>query len=151
MSVDIAARKQYAELLRQFMSGRMTNDDFVSREPIESDDAAICAISEQAWFLYDDIRTHRLSGRWRITGDGRHAVARWILFLKTDLEYTWPPLLRGGPLFQYIFQCLITFGAAIGERRRTWECAGDRDVWPFAARSDYVRALQHETVFSRAA
>ncbi len=129
----------------------MSNDEFETREPLESLDSAICAVSERAWCLYDDLHTHRLTGRWKVAGDGRDTIARWILFLETDLEYTWPPTLLGRPLFQHPLRCIVTFGAAIGERQPAYQSAGDPKIWPFSTRDDYDRALKHPTIFSRAA
>ena len=89
--VDRSSRRQLAALLRQLAAGRMTNDEFERREPLESADPAIQAIcSDGAWFLYDDLHEHRLIGKYRLDGRLRSDVARWVLFLETDIEYQWP-------------------------------------------------------------
>jgi len=78
----------------------------------------------------------------------RSDVARWILFLQTDLEYHWP----AGPLDQ--FGCynwpmnLLTLGW--WERRkegqlRAWERHGDSSVWPFLTREEFAGACRAPT------
>ena len=84
--VDKQSRLKAANLVQDFKSGRITNDEFVAAFP-SSDDAAIMAIRSMLWFCYDDLREHRLTGKWALTDDGENLFNRCILFLKTDLEY----------------------------------------------------------------
>ena len=91
--VDQKARRKYAELVRQFISGRMTNDEYEDRyEAIQQNksDTAIGEIYHQLWFLYDDIQTHKMTGTHRLDREGRKTVAKTILFLQSDNEYQWP-------------------------------------------------------------
>ena len=127
----------------------MTNDEFMEREEFEIDDPAILAVSSQAWYLYDDSRTHRLTGRWRITDEERDTVSRWILFLHSEIPYAWPPPFFGITLLKYLFRYLVTFGAAARERQKVLDEAGDPEVWPFVSRADYEHALQHPKLLTR--
>jgi len=44
----------------------------------------------KAWQLYDDMFRHRADGPHALAKDDRRSVARWVLFLRTDIEYSWP-------------------------------------------------------------
>jgi len=88
--VDKDARRQAGELLRHFVAGQITNDQFEDRFPRRSDDAAVTEVASAAWFLYDDLRRHRLVGKDRLSSEARRQVVIWVLFLHTDLEYEWP-------------------------------------------------------------
>jgi len=91
--VDYEARREYAELLRQFISGRMTNAEYESRyEKIKphADDRAVAEVYHQVWFLYDDIQTQRMTGQHRLDRAGHREIAKTILFLQNGQEYVWP-------------------------------------------------------------
>ncbi len=90
-TVNVACRREFALVLRRFMAGRMTTDRYESeyfrlvRE--HGDDAAVQAVFDAAWYMYDDIFPHRMTGRHRLTKEARTRVARWILFLRTDAPF----------------------------------------------------------------
>src|SRR5260221_9704596 len=89
--IDKAARTQLAESLRHLAAGVISNDEFEKRRPRKSQDVAVRQVfSEGAWFLYDDLREHRLIGKDKLSDSARTDLARWIVFLKTDLAYEWP-------------------------------------------------------------
>lgn len=85
---NLVLRRRYAELLRQFMSGRMTNyeyddraDDFIFHS--RADDA-LDRVYEVAWLTYCDIRKHRMTDPdRRLPKAARRCVARWIVFLRS--------------------------------------------------------------------
>lgn len=97
-SVNFELRLACATLLRQFMSGRMTNDEYQDRLAELHNrygfDAAVADFDLVVWHLYCDIRTHRMTdpGR-RPPKPIRRRVARWIVFLRT-ME----PLGQGKPV-----------------------------------------------------
>lgn len=93
-----------------------------------------------AWYLYDDLHRHRLAGRYKIAPEAKTEVARWILFLRTDLEYEWPRL-QGLAWLALFITNLITLGLAGTVVRRRMKRAGDAEVWPFLRQSDYEAAL----------
>lgn len=91
--VDWEARRKYAEIIRQFISGRMTNGEYEARfEAIQHDakDLAISAVYYELWFLHDDIKTHRMTGAHRLDRENRRIIARIVLFLQSATEYQWP-------------------------------------------------------------
>jgi hypothetical protein len=152
--VDRIRRDQLAQLLRQFVDGRTTNREYedhantiaCDRKRRSNDDPAIMAVCTKAYFLYDDIRTHRMTGRWKLRPEHRTEVARWIVFLHSDFEYRWPVsnFVRAGTL-----GCLVMI-ATLGLAGLFWKgvlpqmkSEGDEEVWPFFTRSDYEQALMH--------
>ncbi len=74
----------------------------------------------------------------------RDEIARWIVFLHSDLEYTWPdfsfvPILN-------LPMNLLTFGWWRRHKKKIFEqftAAGDFSVWPFLTRRDYESSLKH--------
>lgn len=93
--VDREARRTYAELVRQFISGRMTNDEYEERFEqlkLENLDPAVDKIFYQVWGLYDDYSTHRMTGDHHLDKAGRRRIAQAILFLQTEEHYCWPEL-----------------------------------------------------------
>lgn len=86
-------RNAYAELLRQFASGRMTNFEYERRydrlvAASDSMDPAVDSIYSAAWYLYCDLREHRLtSPKYRLPRKWRRLIAKWVLYLYSDLEH----------------------------------------------------------------
>ena len=61
--VDRKARDEFAELLRHFIAGRITNDEFEDQVPLSSKDLAIVEIWwRAAWQFYGDLYQHTLTG-----------------------------------------------------------------------------------------
>lgn len=118
--VDKQSRLKTANLIQDFKHGVITNDEFVAGFP-RSNDAAIGAIRSVLWFCYDDLREHRLTGKWALTVEGEKLFDRCILFLKTDLEYHGPANLASIPMAL--------------ERLRRWLTRNSEPVitpwWPF--------------------
>jgi hypothetical protein len=147
MMVDRIARDKFAELLRHFAAGRLTNDEYEDAafqilEAADAKDRLPGVMFSRVWHLYDDLRVHRLRDEHALADEGRRAVARWVVFLHSDLEYEWP--VRS---FISLSSCLLrlcTLGLAgviltpINERRlrRT----GSWDLWPFFREADYESA-----------
>src|SRR5688500_7396013 len=92
MDIDRQSRDRYAELLRHFAAGRLTNVEYddASDAYIAAGDVALSEIWWQMWQTYDDIREHRLTGKDELPREGRTDVARMVLFLHSDLPYEWP-------------------------------------------------------------
>ena len=140
--IDYAARKELAELLRHFIAGRVTNLEFDGREEewSNSEDAALWLVFHKAWHLYDDFSEHRMTGDWRINKEGRREIARWILFLQTDLEYQWCYSTPQQAWWHLI--SVITFNLFPAFREPSYKDLGDSDVWPFYRRDDFDRAVR---------
>lgn len=93
---SIQARRAYAELLRHFIAGRLTNDEYEDRLDelfkMHGRDRACEDIFAAVWHLYDDLSVHRMDGRHAIGKALRRRIAGWIVFLRSELPYT-PPTL----------------------------------------------------------
>jgi len=141
--IDRKARDILAENYRHLITGQITNDEFEDRLKFSKDIAIDEIYYRGAWPLYDDLHEHKLTGEWAITEEGKPIAARFILFLKTDLEYEWARR-TGAKAFLWVLLGVVTLGivtiirkitAATGEK-------GDKDVWPFYRRADYDAALE---------
>jgi hypothetical protein len=141
--IDRKARDILAENYRHLIAGQITNDEFEDRLKSSKDVAIDEIYYRGAWPLYDDLHEHKLTGEWAITEEGKPIAARFILFLKTNLEYEWPRK-TGAKAFFWALLGVFSLGvvtiirktiAATGEK-------GDKDVWPFYRRSDYEAALE---------
>jgi hypothetical protein len=149
MQIDTTARKKLAESLRHLVSGVITNYEFEDGLP-SSHDEAVVAIYEQAWLLYSDFPEHHLNEERRVPDEARPIIARWILFLHSELPYEWPVWrLTPGTLIRDSLGWL-TSGRSVREDRAKFEASGDYDVWPFFRREDFDHA-QTEPVLLRGA
>ena len=110
--VDQEARRTYAELVRQFISSRMTNDEYEEKFEqlkLENLDPAVYEIFYQVWGLYDDYSTHRMTGDYHLDRVGRRQIAQAVLFLQSDYEYQWP---RDGGYGCLLFLLLAIYAVA---------------------------------------
>jgi hypothetical protein len=138
--IERTSRRAVGELLRHLAAGQITNDQFEDRLPRGSSDAAVAQIRHQAWFLYSDLREYRFVGRDRLSDEHRREVARWILFLQSDLEYQWPRM--SAPVSALLFVAnLCTLGWVGRDVVRRFKRHGDFDVWPFIRRSECEATL----------
>jgi hypothetical protein len=139
--VDRVSRDQLAKAIRRLAAGLITNDAFEdsTRSCRRSLDTAVRSLRRMAWTLYSDHRAYRLEGRDRLRKTDRREIARWIVFLKSNVEYEWPDL-TGWTWLLLAFPNLLTFGA-IGRLVRRWhDQRGDVDAWPFIRGQDLKRA-----------
>ncbi len=90
-----------AGVLREFRDGGITNDEYEDRWPRNRGDRVFWAIYDQLWFYYDDIKTHRLTGKYELSPESRELFDRCILFLESDLEYDWPAAKFGDVRFLF--------------------------------------------------
>lgn len=141
--VDRKARDGFAQAIRALVAGTITNDQFEdSRLPaLRSADPAVKAIqNEGVWHLYSDLEEHRLRGKHALARADKTHVARWVLFLKTDLPYEWP-VMSGLNAFLLALASLLTLGAAHRCYAHRLQQHGDMHVWPFIRQADYQAAL----------
>jgi len=141
--VDRVARNKMAEEMRHFYSCLTTNfefDDFVF--DLETDDPAVKAIADACWATYDDIRKHKMDGKWSLSDEQRAIVARAIAFLKTDLEYQWPKQPWWYESLRPIL-LIATFGILTRKIDQSLVSDGATDVWPFYKKEDYELALEN--------
>ncbi|WP_426339202.1 hypothetical protein ACN9MZ_23095 [Pseudoduganella sp. S-14] len=143
MNIDRHSRNQLAEAIRALASGLITNDEFErKRMPHNMSDPAVNEVfSSGAWCLYSDLKAYRLTGKQKLDGPTRKEIARWVLFLKTDLPYEWPVPTFQESFFRF-FGNLFTFGRFNRRYQNEIALLGDTEVWPFLRRSDFEAALR---------
>jgi hypothetical protein len=147
--IDRVARKTLAQALRALASGQITNDTFERRLPLDSIDPAVHEVFQSgAWYLYGDLDEYRLTGPDKLTRAAKSEIARWILFLETDLPYEWPQL-RGWKYLGWMLGNLITIGVLGRIYRRHLRRIGDPDVWPFFRGADLDIARRSPVYMAR--
>ena len=140
--IDRYARNVLASALRQLLARQITNDNFEDTIP-QSEDRIVESIESRAWTFYSDMYPHKLNRK--LTKIIRPDVARWILFLQSDLEYRWPlGPLDDFPIYNSLLN-ILTFGW--WERRKelqlkAWEQYGDISVWPFIEKEELNEACK---------
>lgn len=135
--VDRHARDIAAEALREFMEGLISNDEYEQRFPRNKDDPALWAVHEQIWLSYSDLKEHTLTGKHALTDEARAVFQRCILFLRSDLEFQWPP-----PKIRlwYGILRLLGFGWLLKRREAQEMSVGEVDAWPFLRKAQYEEA-----------
>jgi hypothetical protein len=86
------ARRRLHKGLDDLITGRITNLEFdeVYDELHCSPDRAVAEVAQFGWGLYSDSVTYRITEHYRIKPETRKIAERCLLFLETDLKYTWP-------------------------------------------------------------
>jgi len=132
--VNRHARDTAAEAIRDFMNGSITNREYERRFPTARGDPALWAIHTALWSGYSDVSEHTMTGKYALTDEGRAIVERCVVFLRSDLEFQWPP-----PKFRLLYGILRVLG--LGRVVKRWEdedmSIGDREVWPFLKKAQY--------------
>jgi hypothetical protein len=140
--IDITARRKAAEVYRHFAAGQLTNDQMEDSEPKSFERCLHDIFFFGIWPLYDDMHEHKLTGRYRLTPEGRDHVARIILFLHSTLPYRWP-IRTGLHGIGGWLVAVLTLGIYRPVPEVIRESGGDESVWPFFTRAEYESALQH--------
>ena len=144
------SRNRLATALRHYASGQISNDDLDDVEVDWRDRGAI-AVQGMSWCLYDDTRNHYVENRLPKGSDARKTVARWILFLHSDMEYMWPEysfrqIHMSPDNFVMNFLTLGLWKIRALNRKSRWEQfleAGEFSVWPFLLQSEYQHTLSN--------
>lgn len=136
------SRDRLAEALRQYVSGRITNDALDAVD-VDWRDRGAVAVKELAWFLYDDTRRHFVEGRVPKGSKQRRTIATWIMFLHSDTEYLWPEY----SFIQFMKwpMNILTLGWWGKHQERRWMEfleAGDIEAWPFCSRLELERVAK---------
>jgi hypothetical protein len=130
--VDRTQRDAARRVLRRFIDGEITNDEFEAQFPRSAEDSAIPAIKANAWILYSDLRQHKLTGKYAPNAEIRAILERCVLFLETDLEFKWPvPKISLTNILTNVWPKVRL------EKQAPQPSEGDEDVWPFFRRQDY--------------
>jgi hypothetical protein len=88
--VDRIQRDATSRVLRSFIDGAITNDEFEAQFPRSDEDSALPAIKANVWMLYSDLHRHKLTGKHEPNAETRALLERCVLFLETNLEFEWP-------------------------------------------------------------
>ncbi|MCF8714484.1 hypothetical protein JM658_06525 [Joostella atrarenae] len=137
-------RNILAENLRHYLSGTITNFEFMDRiEPIyRTDDKGVRAVESEFWFCYDDLRKHKNIGKDKLTVEAENHIKRFILFLKSDNEYEWKDPKFSNP-FKWILN-LITIKRYPKKSEKNElknEETGDGQVWPFFRQTEFEKEI----------
>lgn len=143
--MDIKARKEAAEVVRQFISGRITNFDFEKKMP-PTDDWGVHAIEDSLWYVYDDFIRHRLAGDWKLPEEVKSRMTRWVIFLHSEEEYRWPRI--GCPGLRPSKHGLVSRLFSGPRREREFMQSGDYDVWPFVSREQFRGAKENPVLLA---
>ena len=164
--VDRKARREYAQLVRQFISGRMTNDEYEQKFfglRATKKDTALVKIFMEVDTLCEDAYPNKLTQRWQLNNDERRRVAQAVLFLQSGAEYRWLDKLWDGSVFLitafFIFllfallqetPLLIRFAVSVPLvaawqwyeqwQRKQSAIVGDKEAWPFLHQADLEAA-----------
>ena len=140
--IDIEARRKAAEIYRHLAAGLLTNDQMEDSLPKSFESGLHDIFFSGIWPLYDDLHEHKLTGRYRLTPEGRDHISRIILFLHNPLPYRWPSSTGWRHLVDMLV-ALFTLGVYRPFRRRVRVSGGDESVWPFFTRMEYETALEY--------
>lgn len=147
------ARDRYAEVLRQFVTGQITNFEYERCcEAITSkkkgDDVAIDEIWKTVWQTYDDFKEHRLAGAWALSKELRQTMDRCLLFLASDYPYEYE---QTHVRYRRKLWNLLTFGLykRLRKEHPDEELNGEWLVWPFFRTQDYREAQANPKVLQR--
>jgi len=144
--VDRHARDIAADAVRDFMGGSISNREYERRYPTTKRDLALWAIHTALWSGYSDVSEHTMTGKHALNDEGRALVERCILFLRSELEFEWPP-----PKFRVRYGLLRLLG--LGRIVTQWEdkemSIGEKEVWPFLRKADYEDATKARLAQSR--
>jgi hypothetical protein len=139
--VDRLARDAAAQVLQAFMDGTISNYKYEDGFPRSESDPALRNIWVNLWFGYSDVREHTLNGKHALTPENRAVYERCLLFLKSNLEFQWPPTefkMRYGLLR------LLGFGRTLKQKEDSEMRVGEKGFWPFLTRADYEGMLRFQ-------
>ncbi len=168
--IDKERRKKLALHLRHLSTGQISNDEFEEKvmkdvtygwlpeqyhrsKECATDDKLIRPILEFSWCLYNDTYNHKLIGKHNLSDSQIKEIARFILFLHSELEYDWTFVDMTHPLIRFSFNDLLksimTFGQHYNDlklkREEEFELmkkSGDFEYWPFKTKLDYENQLK---------
>ena len=140
--IDRQARDAAAKILQAFMDGAVSNYKYEDSFPKSKDDPGLHAIHVELLFYYSDVRQHKLIGGNTLSPEARALYERCVLFLKSDLEFQWPPPQLK---LRYGFLRLLGLGRALKRREEKEASIGEKQFWPFLNQDDYEKWLTKTT------
>lgn len=140
--VDRKARDQLMDVIGRLVAGRIDNFDFDEVvESVQTDDMGVVEIRKAMWYVYDDLCRHKLTKKWALSDAQKNIVERFILFLRSNIEYQWPPQPLQNPLAR-LFVGLPSFGYVPRHLDKKWQASGNWEVWPFKTLGEFNEATR---------
>jgi hypothetical protein len=131
--IDSEKRQIASELIAKYLSLEITSDELSDDFPRDKRDPALGAIWYNLWPYYSDT-SHKAEGKHQLSPEARELFERCAAFLRTDLEYEWPPYKWIS--FEYPLWRLFGLGKRLEQKFDEFKSHGDFDVWPFIRRED---------------
>lgn len=174
--VDRERRKKLAYHLRHLSVGLISNDEFEDyitddvsfgwlpeqyyrSKEAKFDDGIIQPILELSWCLYSDLEEQKLKSKNKLSEEQLKEIAKYILFLNSEIEYQWPYFDTINPTIRFSFSehisNLLSFGKyyknKMDEKARElveMKKNGNFDYWPFINKEQYEEQLKHHPFLS---
>jgi hypothetical protein len=143
--IDRASRDAVFDQLRRAATGRSTAFECENvLLSLQSEDQAIKALRLTMREIIDEHDTS-LKSLFTKGSEMRSRLIRWLLFLKTDCDYSWPDVkLPSGVLDFYkptFFDRLTGAGERIQKQIKNFIESGDYSCWPFGSRAELEQAM----------
>jgi hypothetical protein len=138
--VDALKRKRAVGLIRQFIDGQISNDEYDNNYPDDTQDQGLLVVYDRLWIFYSDLHTHRLDKN-SLSSEDREIIERCLAFLNTDLEYEGAPLRERKPITG-----IGDFFRRLSPGNRPYSVLGEQSQkastfytpwWPFASEEQY--------------
>ena len=113
----------------------ISNDTFEKSIPPSEDKAINEVFCNGGWRLYSDMKEYKLKGNDALEQLVKKEVARWVLFLKSNEEYSWPNVSA----LQRVLHT-VSFGLLGTSYAKVWASSGDVEVWPFLKVAHFTKA-----------
>jgi hypothetical protein len=144
--IDRASRDAVFDQLRRAATGRSTAFEFENvLLSLQSEDRAIKALRLTMKEIIDEHDTS-LKPVFTKGSEMRSRLSRWLLFLKTDCDYSWPDVkLPSGVLDFYkptFFDRLTGTGERMREQIANFMQSGDYKCWPFVSKEELEQAMK---------
>lgn len=132
-------RREALKVLRDYLSGRITNREVEDSYPTGSGDEGVRAVYSQLWLSWSDSREHKFDPSLLSAVEIQATFQRCELFLGSTLEYEWHKGARLGSWLQLLLRTfrLRTLAERVAASEvREAQRVGDWHVWPFRRQSD---------------
>ncbi|MEO8236021.1 MAG: hypothetical protein ABI549_11450 [Flavobacterium sp.] len=174
--VNKERRKKLAYHLRHLSIGLITNDEFENyitddvsfgwlpeqyyrAKESKFDDGIIRPILELSWSLYSDLEDQKLKSKNKLSNEQLKEIAKYILFLNSDIEYQWPYFDTINPIIRFSFSEHISNFLSFGKYYKTkmnekekkfteMQKIGDFHYWPFINKEQYGEQLKNHPFLS---
>lgn len=142
--IDRAARERAIACIRAFLAGKLTGRELRELYPRTGDRGVNAIYGNELSLLESGMGRNVLAEAERNSQDLRRRAARWVLFLKSDLEYEWPAWPPVHPIVLAVF-AFFTLGRSSTLWRERYKRSGDLALWPFIREGDVEAAVRQHT------